>query len=201
MGKYSYSRDNWIISKEELKQLVDNTSLKQMKVLVIIMYYTGARFTEVLNLKTTNFIRGEDGNVTIIIKNAKRQDNSIRQLRIPEDIYLWSIVTEYLDDRELRIKVKMAPTDIFDHTFLSDKKAIYNYFYYRFKKLCKKLDNPMSFHAFRKSRATSIANKGHSANQLSGWLGHKNLNMASWYIQNSSALTKDITDSMKEDDE
>lgn len=197
MGAYGYSRDNWIISKEELKQLVDNASLKQLKVMLIVMYYTGARFSEVLKLKTTNFIRGDDGIVTIIIKNAKRQDKSIRQLRIPEHVYLWKIVQDYLEDRELRVKVLMASTALFDYEFLDGTKAVYNFFYYRFRKLCKEVDNPMSFHAFRKSRATAIANKGHSANQLSGWLGHKNLNMASWYIQNSSALTKDITESLK----
>lgn len=197
MGAYGYSRDNWIISKEELKQLVDNAPLKQLKVMIILMFYTGGRFCEVLKLKTTNFIRGEDGIVTISIKNAKRKGNSIRQLRIPEHVYLWNIVQDYLEDRELRVKVLMASTALFDYEFLDGTKAVYNFFYYRFRKLCKEVDNPMSFHAFRKSRATIIANRNHSAHQIMGWLGHSTPNSATVYIQNSTALTRDITESLK----
>lgn len=193
MGKYKYVRDNWIITKSEFKQFVDNAELQQTKVMFILMYYTGARFTEILKLKTSNFIFDEDY-ITITIRNAKRQDNSVRQLKLPRGLYLFDYAEKYLKERDIRIKAGIATNELFD----IKGKSAYNFFYYRLKKVCKSVDNPISFHAFRKSRATSIANKGHSANQIAGWLGHKTLNMSVYYIQNSTALTRDITESFKD---
>jgi len=192
MGKYSYQRDNWVITKSEFKQFVDNADLKQTKIIFILMYYTGARFTEILRLRTSNFIFEEDY-LTITIRNAKRKDNSVRQLKLPRGLFLMDIVEGYILDREVRVKAGIADNNLFD---IQDKKA-YNFFYYKLKKICKSVDNPISFHAFRKSRATEIANAGHSANQLAGWLGHKTLNMSVFYVQNSTALTRDITESFR----
>ena len=113
MGKYGYERDNWIITKSEFKQFVDNAELQQTKIIFILMYYTGARFTEVLRLRNSNFIFEEEY-LTITVRNAKRKDNSVRQLKLPRGLYLMDIVERYILDRKVRVKAGIASSNLFD---------------------------------------------------------------------------------------
>jgi integrase len=188
-GSYSYSRDNWVISTKELKMLIDSARFKQIKILLVILYYTGCRYVEAKRLKINNIIIEEDY-ITFNIKNAKRKDKSMRQLKIPRSVPYMEMVINFVEDRERRQTAGIADENLFME--FNYRKGIYE-----LELACKNADIPLSFHAFRKSRATAIANSGVNANALAGWLGHKSLNMSVWYVQNSTALTKDITESFK----
>jgi len=189
-GAYSYERDVWEISEEEFKQLFINSRFEQMKALLSILYYTGARYNEARTLKMSNVLI-EDDYITFFIKNAKRKDNTRRAIKLPRKLKYLDYFEKYYKNRELRIVADNASTQLFEFNYWKGINEL--------RRTCKIADLKLSFHAFRKSVGTKIAERGHSAYQIQNWLGHKTPATAFYYIQNSTRVTRDITEGFKED--
>jgi integrase len=189
-GSYSYERDIWTISLTEFKQMFDNTDLKQIKTFLTIIYYTGGRYDEIRQLKLNNVVI-EDEYIIFFIKNAKRKDNSRRELKIPIGMPYMDYVVEYIKERQLMHKIELATEHLFD----------FNYWFGidELRRICKKTGNKISYHAFRKHIGTKIALKGHAAHQIRAWLGHKTPATAFYYIENSGRITESITEGFKEE--
>lgn len=191
-GAYSYERDQWIISEEEFKQMYDTARFKQIKIILLILYYYGLRYNEARTLKTNNILINEEKReITIITKNAKRKDNSIRQLTQSIDLPFMKDLVKYVENRELRKYAGIADNNLFDIKYWKGINEL--------RWICKETDNKISFHAFRKSIGTRLAQWNHSAIQIQNWLGHRTPNTAFYYIQNSGVVTKGITDKFKEE--
>ena len=189
-GAYSYERDIWEISEEELKLLLEHSRFDQMKALLSILFYTGARYNEARTLKMSNVLI-EDDYITFFIKNAKRKDNTRRAIKLPRGLKYLDFFERYYKNRELRIMADNASTNLFEFNYWKGINEL--------RRTCKLADFKISFHAFRKSVGTKIAERGHSAYQIQNWLGHKTPATAFYYIQNSARVTRDITEGFKED--
>jgi integrase/recombinase XerD len=166
MPRYSFQRKD-IIRPSEFLSILNQTDSLELKVLLILLYRTGARITELLKLKVEDFVVLED-RIRISIPTEKKKSQSPieqrRTIEISRNFDYINYLIEYLTF------LKEPGTKLFSRSRV-------NYWY-----KIKKLKPDLSPHIFRHSRLTLLAEAGASEQELKYFAGWTDTRPSSNYI-------------------
>lgn len=172
MGRYTYSRHD-ILRYPEVAQMVKRARPLWLKALIVLLWYTGARQSEILLLQPEDFCL-EDGVCRILLPTMKRRKvgpfkSFRRTLTLPLKLPMFHYVLEHLRS------VPPGTRLFYPH---SDLKRARTASYARLKRL-----NPAcSPHLFRHSRLTLFAEQGADLWALTEWAGWTSPAPAATYL-------------------
>ncbi len=168
-----------ILSIEEMKKFLDSIEVKDMndfkfKVIIELLYATGARISEIENLTLEN-INLNEGYITI-------HDNKEKRERICP-------LTEY-SSRLLNLYLKENKTGhIFAH---GAKRTLNRWMNDRLKRITIKLELPLiTCHSIRHTIATHLLKKGADIREVQEFLGHSR-------IKNTEVYTRIFPDDLRD---
>jgi site-specific recombinase XerD len=187
MGKLPGKRS--IISPEEFKNLVDNEEDRGVAMLYVMLYLTGARITEVLELTREKVTFTDDGIMMVEIASRKRGNTAlIFSHLLPINMTNTAEgIKPYMRALADHIKASPAPTErMWKFTARTAQRHL--------RTVSRKLNIvPAAWpHLFRHTRLTRLARGGCSAAQLQTWAGWTNLKYASTYVQQSPEMLKGL---------
>ena len=183
MPAYKYTRLDKRIEIEEAKAIIDSLEAEDMRVIVALLYLTGARVSEVLAL-TSYAVKIGHKEVEITVPSLKRPDIKkagaflpSRPLTFKRDAPFMDIIARHVKHVR-RIKV--------------DKLFTYKRFkvWYELKKVTQKC----SPHSFRHSRLQKLADLGATQSQIKAFAGHSRLDSSTAYIEASKVLIAGVKD-------
>ena len=171
------------ITEEEFTQLAKAIDQKIVRTLVQTMFYTGARMTEMINLKLKD-VDMEKG-ILHIIEGKGRKNR-----KIPINDKLNAILKNYLKN----IRKPLVPSDRFFATDSTGKisAATINTNIYK-ATAALGWEKHISSHILRHSFSTNLLNKGASVVSIQKLLGHASLTVTSRYLhQSMDTLTETV---------
>jgi len=168
-----------VLSKEEVKKLISSTNNKKSKLMISLMYASGLRVSELINLKIDNFdfeekvghIRQAKGrkdrifNIPLFIFKQLKKQVQIQEAQ--EKQYLFSGPKENLSSRNIQKIVNLAA-----------KKA--------------QINKKVSCHTLRHSFATHLLEDGIDIRFIQTLLGHADLSTTQIYTHVSTQQIKKI---------
>lgn len=146
----------------------------------LLLRYTGARISEVLNIDETRDIDFRASTVRLItLKRSTRKKNQYRIVPVPD-----RVISEYLRF------TKLYPT-------LEGKvfKVKRNNFFVVFREICKKANIPENIshpHVMRHTRAIELLRSGIPVTAVQQLLGHASLNTTAMYLRYSNIEIQEI---------
>lgn len=196
MPRYAYKRADKRIEQSELEGMLFKTNSEKIRALIAALYISGARISEVLNMKLKDFKFKDNGDLEINIITLKRdRGNKLpyqehRRLILAKGTPFLHILVGYY--RKLKDSCRFIPEEemLEKKLFWFCPKAASNRT--AVNRILKKLNPVISPHAFRHSRCQKLADNGATAIQIKAWTGHKKLDMISEYIENSSRLVEPL---------
>jgi site-specific recombinase XerD len=191
---------NWIdlFSKDELLKVLNSMkdrNLIEARALLIALYFTGARPSEVLELKSNQVIK-EAGFVHIKLDTKKH--GQPRQL-----------VFNYKDDliKELYLYTSKIMPDVLLFYHFRNRytrvRGVKTYIEitgklgYYFKKWFKNVDNPVNPYFLRHSRMSQLSQSGATPEELRWWKGAKKYESVTPYLHQSEETAKKISKKVK----
>lgn len=171
-----------VLSKDEIKKLIESAETKKSKLIMQILYSTGLRVSELVNLKVKDLNLDEK---TGMVKQGK--GNKDRLLILPEKLIA-----------ELQEYVKNHPDNIY---VLSDKEPLTTR---NIQKIIKKaaikanINKKVTPHTLRHSFATHLLEAGTDIRFIQQLLGHENLNTTQIYTHVSTEELKKIRNPLDE---
>ncbi len=140
-------------------------------VLFSVLWQTGARIGEVLDIKVDDISRNSQaGQLSIRIKTEKQREDAVRYVPIQQGLYdtLWLYIRDY--------ELKSA-----DKLFDISKPACHK----ELKHACKALGFPdwIHLHTFRHSFAVHFLAEGQGINSLKELLGHSSIETTMIYLK------------------
>src|SRR3989344_5573498 len=161
-----------VLTKDEIKSLINSVENKKHKLIIQLMYSAGLRVSELINLKVQDlelnknygFVRGGKGNkdrIFIIAEKIKEDINNLIEKEKLDNYLFYSNRKRPYDIRSLQEIVKKA------------KKKI-------------KLKKEISCHTLRHSFATHLIENGYSISEVQALLGHKSPETTLIYLHTSS---------------
>ena len=163
-----------VLSKEELKRLFESISNEKHKLMIELLYSTGLRVSELINLKVCDleidkgygFVRAGKGNKDrLFILSPKLKDkinDLIKRDLLDNDSYLFS------SNRNVKYNIRTIQQII--------KKA----------RRKAKIEKRISPHTLRHSFATHLIENGYSVNEVQNLLGHKSPETTMIYLHTAS---------------
>lgn len=159
---YIPKNDFKIVELEEITLYVDAATDEDFKVLLALIWLTGARIIDLIRLKKLHFVvREEFKDLQMIIKASKFGDVGYPTFGF-DDPFISNLIIPY---------IRKIPTDI---PFTRGKRR----YQQMFKILNEKLHGEdkskwVTFHYFRHSRLSWIARHGGMPEDFKSWTGHK----------------------------
>ena len=163
------------LTKEELISLIDAIKNEKHKLMILLLYSTGMRVSELVSLKIKNFEfdlnygwiregKGRKDRLFILAEKLKQQLlQHIEQNQLNQEDYLFSGRREYISVESIRMILRKAT-----------KQA----------KLKKKVHPHMLRHSF----ATHLIQNGYAVTEVQPLLGHNSLNTTMIYLHMASPL-------------
>ena len=175
-----------ILNIEEMKKLLESIEVKdrddfKFKVIIELLYATGARISEIENLTREN-IDLDEGYITI-------QDNKERRERIcPLTEHSGRLLSLYL--RENRTDTLLpCRTEVFAH---GAKRTLNRWVNDRLKRITIELELPLiTCHSIRHTIATHLLKKGADIREVQEFLGHSR-------IKNTEVYTRIFPDDLRD---
>lgn len=158
-----------VLSKNEIKKILDSIDNKKHKLLISLSYGAGFRISEVINLKIKDINLEE---LTIHIKGAK--GNKDRLTIFPEKL-------------KIDLGGMLAPKDKNSHVFESNRggklteRTAQKVFAEALKNA--KIDKDATFHSLRHSFATHLLENGVDVRYVQELLGHQNIRTTQLYTK------------------
>lgn len=155
-----------IVSIEEMGKLLKGIEIKdhddlKFKALVELLYATGARISEIENLRREDICLGEG--YIVIYADKEKQDRR-------------SVLTEYSKKvlkLYLKYEKKKGEELVFEH---GKKRTLNKWVNHRLRNLTKKLGLPqITCHGIRHSIGTHLLKKGADIREVQEFLGHRNI--------------------------
>ncbi len=167
-----------VLSRDEIKKIINSTKNPKHKILITISYGSGLRISEVINLKVRDVNLEE---LTIHIKNAKGRKDRISVL--PE---------KTVKDLEEMIESKNLNNYIFgsNRGGKLNPRTAQKIFENALKKAEIKKD--ATFHSLRHSFATHLLENGVDVRYVQELLGHQNIRTTQIYTQVTNPKLKNI---------
>ena len=177
------------VNKEQMNLLLDEVefgegySAIRDKLIIEMLYYTGMRVSEMVNLKTFD-IDHYNNQIKVLGKRNKERI-------IPFDNTLGNSIKQYVEARNELVEMKEKP-----EFFLTDKgKKIYSKLIYlvvhKYLTMVSTLQKK-SPHILRHTFATHMLNNGADLNAVKELLGHSNLSATQVYTHNTIDKLKTI---------
>lgn len=171
-----------VLSKDEVKKLIEAAETRKSKLIMQILYSTGLRVSELVNLKVNDLNLDEK---TGMVKQGKGKKD--RLLILPEKLIA-----------ELQEYVKNHPNNVY---ILSEKEPLTTR---NIQKIIKKasqkaqIQKKVTPHTLRHSFATHLLESGTDIRLIQQLLGHENLNTTQIYAHVSTEQLKKIRNPLDE---
>lgn len=198
MPRYSYKRRDKRIEKSELELMLFKEKSERIRALVVALYLSGARVSEVLELRVKNFTFFSNGDVQIHMITLKRERKTqkpyqeSRKLMFGKDTPFLHILVGYIN--KIKHTMRFLPQEAWQEKLLfkfckdpEGNRTTVN------RKL-KKLSSVLSPHAFRHSRLQKLADSGATIAQMKAWSGHRKPDTLFEYVEASKRLTEPLKD-------
>ena len=185
------------LEPDELKAIIESIDLASRngcrdKALLLLMYNTGARVQEIVDIKLNDLRLDAASQVKLIGKGKKERV-----------VPLWQDTVEIIQAYMLERKVKQEDEM---HLFLNDRGESITRFGIRYiiKKYTDKAikeqpslkQKKVTPHTFRHTTAMHLLQAGNELNVVRLWLGHSSLNTTHMYIEINMEMKKEILSKM-----
>ena len=196
LGKETMAKQAKVLNSTEIRRVLDYVATRKHalrnRALVLMMFNTGMRVSEVASLRIKDVVDGE-GNIKneirLLAENTKT--NEARAVFVNEKLR-----------KELQQYAKVyANADPNNKVFYSQKRdsdgfsssTLCQHFHYLYKRVG--LDGASS-HSSRRTFITTLANKGISVRVIMGLSGHKALSSVQCYIDCNSELMRNAVEGL-----
>lgn len=175
-----------ILTRDEVELLANSTRNPRDRALVLILYESGCRVSELLNMRIKDIAFDQFG--CFVMVSGKTGWRRIRIIDYSKDLLKWLDTHQFKDNNESFVWINMERPDHDDRIlpFTVNKNI---------RELAKKcnISKPVNPHAFRHARATHLAKHLPEAvmKQMFGWTNDSN--MASVYFHLSG---KDVDEAL-----
>ena len=166
-----------VLSKEEVFKIIENIENKKHKLIVSVLYSSGIRLSEVINLKRNDI--QTDRNI-ILIRNGKGQKDRITILSKK----VKSQLIDYLIETEFETKYLFETNRRSKYTGKSIQLIL--------KKASKCINKNVTPHMLRHPFATHLLEAGTDIRYIQKLLGHANLETTSIYTNVAANKLEDI---------
>jgi len=168
-----------VLTKQEVKKIIDVADSLRDKLIVQIMYSCGLRVSEATNLKLEDL---DTSRMVGIIRSGKGNKDRAIQLNTP----LVNNIEAYLKTKKLPSKFIFSKTNGTPYTTRSFQIII--------KKLAEKagITKRVHSHIFRHAFGTHLVEKGINIVRVQGMMGHSNLETTKTYVNLSAEQFKGV---------
>lgn len=183
-----------VLNNMEIRKVLDYVATRKHsarnRALVIMMFNTGMRVSEVASLRIKDVVDSE-GNIKneILLLAENTKTNEARTVFVNEKLR-----------KELQHYAKLLTSDNINHKFFYSQKrnsdgfsasTLCQHFHYLYKRVG--LDGASS-HSSRRTFITTLANKGIGVRVIMGLSGHKALSSVQCYIDCNSELMRNAVE-------
>ena len=175
-----------VISYEEIEKLLKNRLTTKEKAVFELLYATGLRVSELVNLTVKNV----DFKSNLIKTTGKGSKDRI----VPMGKKAKEALNNYMKERELILKAKMGSGAESDYIFLNDKsEQISRQWVYNFiKKQGETINKTISPHTIRHSFATHLLENGADLRAVQVLLGHRSVVTTQLYTHISKKRLREV---------
>lgn len=175
-----------VISYEEIEKLLKNRLTTKEKAVFELLYATGLRVSELVNLTVKNV----DFKSNLIKTTGKGSKDRI----VPMGKKAKEALNNYMKERELILKAKMGSGAESDYIFLNDKsEQISRQWVYNFiKKQGETINKTISPHTIRHSFATHLLENGADLRAVQELLGHRSVVTTQLYTHISKKRLREV---------
>lgn len=220
--EFKYRRTDRRVFLDELKRTIDNlkgnspADTAELKAMTIMLFYSGARVSEVIQLKP-NHIRENKDSIEATFVSLKREKKRkqcpfckrksvAKNWKVSEGKYKCTTCKEKFNEPLIHIK-KVEPEtrtltfakdlpyfDLFYNHYLSRKGYEFMWIIDRqlYQHYLKKANPNLSAHAFRHSLGRVLDETGAPIFHIKEILGHKSISTTTRYVTGSKKQTEDI---------
>jgi site-specific recombinase XerD len=190
----------WIdlISKEEIIKVLNDMkerNIIEARALLICLYMTGARPSEVLDLKSDQFIKqGQSLHIKLDTKKHGQPRQLILNMKEPfiKELYLY--VSKLMPGTNVFVHYKNRYIRVRGIKTYEETTGKLGYY---FKKWFKNLENPVNPYFLRHSRLSQLSQSGASLEELLWFKGAKSIESVMPYVHQSSAIAKKLGNKIK----
>lgn len=173
-----------ILTKGEVDVMIDTTEQDQIKVLIAILYLTGHRVSEVLQLKKEDItFVNKRMNIKLIVEKRREYFEHTIWFNIERTPYI-DLIKSYvysLKDNQLLFESEYSDTHI-TRQYVG--------------RILRSLNPRVHPHLFRHTRATRLANLGYTEFQIQNWFGWKSSGQATGYVAKGPTLLGNMGDNI-----
>lgn len=175
-----------VISYEEIEKLLKNRLTIKEKAVFELLYATGLRVSELVNLAVKNV----DFKTGLIRTTGKGSKDRI----VPMGKKAKEALSRYMKERNLLLKAKMGSGAESDYIFLNDKSGkisrqwVYNFI----KKQGETINKTISPHTIRHSFATHLLENGADLRAVQELLGHRSVVTTQLYTHISKKRLREV---------
>ena len=175
-----------VISYEEIEKLLKNRLTTKEKAVFELLYATGLRVSELVNLTVKNV----DFKSNLIKTTGKGSKDRI----VPMGKKAKEALNNYMKERQLILKAKMGSGAESDYIFLNDKsEQISRQWVYNFiKKQGETINKTISPHTIRHSFATHLLENGADLRAVQELLGHRSVVTTQLYTHISKKRLREV---------
>ena len=175
-----------VISYEEIEKLLKNRLTIKEKAVFELLYATGLRVSELVNLAVKNV----DFKTGLIRTTGKGSKDRI----VPMGKKAKEALSRYMKERNLLLKAKMGSGAESDYIFLNDKsEKISRQWVYNFiKKQGETINKTISPHTIRHSFATHLLENGADLRAVQELLGHRSVVTTQLYTHISKKRLREV---------
>lgn len=175
-----------VISYEEIEKLLKNRLTIKEKAVFELLYATGLRVSELVNLTVKNV----DFKTGLIRTTGKGSKDRI----VPMGKKAKEALSRYIKERNLLLKAKMGSGAESDYIFLNDKsEKISRQWVYNFiKKQGETINKTISPHTIRHSFATHLLENGADLRAVQELLGHRSVVTTQLYTHISKKRLREV---------
>ena len=175
-----------VISYEEIERLLKNRLTTKEKAVFELLYATGLRVSELVNLTVKNV----DFKSNIIKTTGKGSKDRI----VPMGKKAKEALNRYMKERNLLLKAKLGSGAELDYVFLNEKsEKISRQWVYNFiKKQGETINKTISPHTIRHSFATHLLENGADLRAVQELLGHRSVVTTQLYTHISKKRLREV---------
>ncbi|MEM4605934.1 MAG: site-specific integrase [Candidatus Pacearchaeota archaeon] len=162
MPRYYIKKEDFkIVSLDEIKRYIDACEREDMKILLMLSWLTGARISEIIELKKSNFSIGKNY-ITILIHSKKHGKVGYPTFSF-NDPFIQNVL-EYIKDKGEEERIFKCGKRRYQQILLQLNKKLHG----------EDKSKYITFHYLRHSRLTYLARVlGAMPEELKSWTGHK----------------------------